>query len=589
MAKRVVSSRKLHLSTCWKLHPLTILVLIFPFILKLVNTQSPRTKCNLDFQKSYRRNFSACEGGNWGGFLTQNCCGGALDGYLYALGQTANRTGQIYLNASEQSSCLDQMKNLDADVMICGIERLTSGAGGCSDFTVNDVINKLGDRLGSLANNCMFSRDDGGFNSKCVSCLETWEKLRQTMGSTGGLLQNDVNVCRFAVLVTLISQRTDNIHWVQALYKCLGESDYGGDVPKSKTRRSKIGPALLVAGIIGIVVVLIFVAWIVLKKRTRSNVSLSSHREASKDLLPDVPGCQKIPTKEIYAATKNLNVLNFIGEGIAGKVYKGVLSNGRHVAVKHIVKDGYAETFVREVTSLSHVRHPNLVSLLGYCEEEEECFLIYELCSNGNLSEWLYGGEKALSWIQRLEIAIDSAQGLWFLHSYPEGCIVHRDIKPTNILLDDNLQAKLSDFGLSKIIDHGRSYVSSEVRGTFGYVDPEYRRNHQVNPSGDVYSFGIVLLQIISGKRVINLNLKKPMSLHKMAKLFIREGNMMEFADPKMNGEFTREAFYITLRLALSCTAHKQQRPTMEEVITRLEEALDISSSSKATRSDLSF
>lgn len=147
----------------------------------------------------------------------------------------------------------------------------------------------------------------------------------------------------------------------------------------------------------------------------------------------------------------------FIILDIPGKVYKGILSNGHYVAVKHITDEGYMETFVREVRSLSHVRHPNLVALIRYCENETECFLVYELCHNGNLSEWLFGicfslylfkfsykllstevleyiitmtgNNKVLSWIQRLKIAIDSARGLEFLHTYPGGCIVHRDIK----------------------------------------------------------------------------------------------------------------------------------------------------------------
>lgn len=139
-----------------------------------------------------------------------------------------------------------------------------------------------------------------------------------------------------------------------------------------------------------------------------------------------------ISLKEVYSATNNFSPTNFIGQGIAGKVYKGILRNGEPVAVKHIINDGQVETFVREVASLSEVRHPNLVALLGYCEnEEDECFLVYELCHNGNLSEWLFGKEKKLSWTQRLEIAIDCARGLWFLHTYPDGCIVHRDIKVT--------------------------------------------------------------------------------------------------------------------------------------------------------------
>uniref|UniRef100_A0A0E0KRM4 Protein kinase domain-containing protein n=1 Tax=Oryza punctata TaxID=4537 RepID=A0A0E0KRM4_ORYPU len=262
--------------------------------------------------------------------------------------------------------------------------------------------------------------------------------------------------------------------------------------------------------------------------------------------------CKQMCIKEIYDATENLNPLNVIGQGIAGKVYKGVLANGWPVAVKHIIKNEHAETFLREVTSLSHVKHPNLVSLRGK--------------------------DKNLSWIQRLQIALGSACGLWFLHIYPEGCIVHRDVKPTNILLGVDMEPKLSDFGLSRVIDIGVSHVSSEVRGTFGYVDPEYRHNHKVNAAGDVYSFGMVLLQLLSGKRAINImNTAKPMSLDRIASMLIREGNVLEFADPRLNGEYSTEAFDLSLKLALSCTGHKKQRPSMEQVVSHLEKALKIS------------
>ncbi|XP_028218611.1 nodulation receptor kinase-like [Glycine soja] len=260
------------------------------------------------------------------------------------------------------------------------------------------------------------------------------------------------------------------------------------------------------------------------------------------------------------------------------------MTNNLNVAIKHIINDdGNVNTFVREITSLSHVRHPNIVALLSYCVEGDERFLVYELCPNGSLSEWLFGKNKVLSWIQRLEIAIDCARGLWFLHTYQGGCIVHRDIKPTNILLGSKFEAKLSDFGLSKVIEVGETYVSSEVRGTFGYVDPEYQSNHHVNSSGDVYSFGMVLLQILSGKKVINLKLKKPMPLNKVAKAFTRDGRITGFADPKLQGEYSEEAFDFALKLALSCTALNQQRPSMEQVVKRLEEALFISKGRKAS------
>lgn len=317
--------------------------------------------------------------------------------------------------------------------------------------------------------------------------------------------------------------------------------------------------------------------WIKKRALCMANVKVQRNNNFQSSLEESV--CSKVSVKEVFAATENLHVKNFIGEGTAGKVYQGVLPNKQPVAVKHIVNDGQAKTFSREIKSLSLVWHPNLVSLLGYCENGDQLFLIYELCPYGNLSQWLFAKNKNLSWIQRLHIAVDCARGLWFLHTYPEGCIVHRDIKPTNILIGKKFEAKLSDFGLSKVIEIGRSYANSEVRGTFGYVDPEYQSNNQVNPSADVYSFGIVLLQIISGRRVINLDQKIPMPLNKMAKSISKKGNcIVGFADPKLNGEYSPEAFDQIFKLALSCTSVKQLRPLMEQVVLILEEAFEISS-----------
>ncbi|CAI0455924.1 unnamed protein product [Linum tenue] len=295
--------------------------------------------------------------------------------------------------------------------------------------------------------------------------------------------------------------------------------------------------------------------------------------------LDDYP-CPKFTIKEIYNATSNLSITNLTGEGAAGKVYKGILPNtGQKVAIKHIINDGNAETVVREVTSLCHVRHPNLVALLGCCVGDYECFLVYEFCPNGNLYQWIFGTPfRTRQFVSiRLEIAIDSARGLWFLHTFSEGRIVHRDIKPTNILLGPHFEAKLSDFGLSKVMEDGDIQVSSEVRGTFGYVDPEYLNNRQVDSSGDVYSFGVVLLQIISGKKVINMNMKEPLPLHKMAKAFTKGESMLEFADPKMTGDYPSEAFKLVFELALSCTGIKQDRPNMEKVLIKLEQALALS------------
>ncbi|KAM1918887.1 hypothetical protein FF1_023459 [Malus domestica] len=530
---------------------------------------------------------STCEAGDWGGFLRKDCCTSAFNVYLYALGQHANQIGPIYLNSAEQGVCLASLKNLQKDVLDCGIEKLTSGAGGCSDFTVADVTNRLGDKVKSLEGNCRFRFSDGKDGQLCGSCVNSWQDIGPWHSSSTDAesFEVETNVCRFAVLVSYTSIKLEDKAHLSAVYSCLGSQEgfKYNQPPKGHRKLSKGLWIMIGGGVVGVFVFVVLAACILSKKRTKSTPPPPKKDAAFKDVIFKESGCPKIPIKEVYSATDNLNPTNFIGEGTAGKVYKGILPNNQLVAVKHIINDGNVETFAREVMSLSHIRHPNLVMLIGYCVNEDECFLVYELCPNGNLSEWIFGKDRNLSWIHRLEIAIDSARGLSFLHTYPEGCIVHRDIKPTNILLGENFEAKLSDFGLSKIIELGETYVSSEVRGTFGYVDPDYRINNHVNSSGDVYSFGIVLLQILSGKKVINMNLNTPMPLNKQAKVLNRVGSINEFADPKLDREYSEEAFDLTLQLALSCTALKQQRPSMQQIVVRLQEALDISTRAKAS------
>ncbi|KAK8310561.1 hypothetical protein V6Z12_D02G193900 [Gossypium hirsutum] len=517
--------------------------------------------CILDIKNPSPTTEPNCELGNWGGFINSSCCGGAFEQYLLALGRRASLTNAIYLNSTQQSNCLTAMASFEKDVYGCGIQKLTSGASSCSDYTITDVIDKLGDRFRNFQEDCKVLGTGRGVEHLCNSCLRRWEEIN---GSSDYKQQpaseDDDDICRFAALVSMISNRVEDENWVYAVFQCLRGSAFS------------LGFWVLIGGLAGALIIVVIATWICYRKRKEQ--SLGKESDFSKNA-----GSQKISIKELYSATNYFNASNFIGQGIAGKVYKGLLSNGQYVAIKHIINDGQIETFVREVRSLSHIKHPNLVALVGYCENEDECFLVYELCHHGNLSEWLYGKDKGLSWIQRLKIAIDSARGLWFLHTYPEGSI------PTNILINDKFQAKLADFGLSKVMDIGQSHVSSEVRGTFGYVDPEYRRNHRVNVSGDVYSFGIVLLQLLSGQRVLNMNLHRPLPLSKMAKVLTRDGDTTKFADPKLNGEYSLEAFDLVLKLALSCIGIKQERPSMEQVVLRLQKALNISIQAKPVAS----
>ncbi|KAI4382597.1 hypothetical protein MLD38_008542 [Melastoma candidum] len=542
--------------------------------LNTVSSQDQATNCSINGGLALYQSKQNCINASWGGFIGRDCCGEAFNEYLYALAQRASlTTGQIFLDSQEQNSCL----TTDKDISQCGVENLTSGGSGCSNFTIKDVQDRLGEGLNNLKEACQFP------DKACTSCAAKWEDIGGSLQYGGNNSKAEADICRFSALIVLTSDRLEDKNWLQETYQCLGNQSIAIDEPVTRRGdiKSKTGMWILIGIMSGIAVAVAIVSLLLFLGRRTAAVPPIKEKELEVSESEDLSD-MKISIKEVYAATDNLSPVNFIGQGVAGRVYKGILSNGQHVAVKHIIKEGQGDTYVREVTSMSDVQHPNLVTLFGYCENEEECFLIYELCHNGNLSEWLFGKDKALPWTTRLQIAIDSARGLWFLHTYPEGCIVHRDIKPTNILLSANFQAKLSDFGLSKVMDIGQSFVSSEVRGTFGYVDPEYRRNHRVNASGDVYSFGIVLLQLLSGQRVINLNMNRPMPIDRMAKVLTRGGSIAEFADPKINGEYTAEGFDLVLKLALSCTGLKQQRPSMEKVVSKLEHVLELSTKNKS-------
>ncbi|KAD2803920.1 hypothetical protein E3N88_37297 [Mikania micrantha] len=472
------------------------ILLVFVFITSILATD----ECVLNIQPS-----SSCESANWDGFLGYECCESAFEEYLSALAIHANQTGSVFLNSSQQQSCRPLLEGSNGrNLLSCGVEKLVTGSGSCSDFSLTDVANKLQSWLTGLEQDCELLES----RNTCSSCYERWQKIgAMTVNSS----VEETEICRFAVLVLMVTRKITDRKLVQAVYQCLGQNQ-NQDSYHEHRKKMSTGIWILIGGLVGIMIMVITTLWIFFRK------SFTEHKDGMCMLDSPFPKelTTKLTVKDIYTATNDLKASNFIGEGNAGKVYKGVLANGQNVAIKHIVNDCEKETYVREITNLSHVKHPNLVRLLDYCEGEGECFLVYELCHWGNLSEWLFSKDKSITWIQRLQIAVDCARGLWFLHTYPGGCIVHRDIKPTNILLNMNFQAKLADFGLSKIIDTGLSHVSSEVRGTFGYVDPEYQKNSRVNPSGDVYSFGIVLLQLLSGQRVINIDLQRPMPIGKM-------------------------------------------------------------------------
>ncbi|RLN33501.1 proline-rich receptor-like protein kinase PERK3 [Panicum miliaceum] len=221
--------------------------------------------------------------------------------------------------------------------------------------------------------------------------------------------------------------------------------------------------------------------------------------------LPPLPreGLYIFTKTELMQATNGYDKKLLLGTGGAGKVYLGHLPSGQRVAIKKIYRAKKVSEFYAEVAVLAKLRHRNLTTLVGYClgGRGGDHALVYKYLAGGNLWHALFQGE--LPWCRRLEVAVDVAEGLAYLHGFREGAVVHRDVKPTNVLLSESGAAKLSDFGVLRIVPEGGTHVSTEVRGTRGYVDPESFSAGHVSEAADVYSFGVVLLELATGMRAV--------------------------------------------------------------------------------------
>ncbi|TVU06607.1 hypothetical protein EJB05_49831, partial [Eragrostis curvula] len=288
-------------------------------------------------------------------------------------------------------------------------------------------------------------------------------------------------------------------------------------------------------------------------------------------------GAHRFTYKDLYYATQGFKNKNLIGVGGFGRVYKGKLVKSKvEIAVKkisHDSKQGIKE-FVAEVVTIGRLQHRNIVHLFGYCRRKGELFLVYEYMPNRSLDKYLYNQEEipTLSWAQRFRIIKGIASGLLYLHEEWEKVVVHRDIKTSNILLDNEMNARLGDFGLARLYDHGIDPTTTHVVGTIGYLAPELSRTRKATPLTDVFAFGILILEVVCGQRPIEIKKEKQVMLVDLVLDHFHNETITDIVDIKLRGDYNANEACLVLKLGLLCShPFMDARPTLRQVMQYLD------------------
>ncbi|PPS19166.1 hypothetical protein GOBAR_AA01401 [Gossypium barbadense] len=311
---------------------------------------------------------------------------------------------------------------------------------------------------------------------------------------------------------------------------------------------------------------------------SKSNQTFFLKQRRSRDDLEKIAQQEQkhFPFEILVAATKDFHPHQKLGEGGFGPVYRGKLDDGREVAVKklsHSSRQGKKE-FENEARLLARVQHRNVVNLLGYCVHGAEKLLVYEYVTNESLDKLLFKSNRKteLDWKRRYEIISGVARGLLYLHEDSHNRIIHRDIKAGNILLDDKWVPKIADFGMARLFPEDQTHVNTRVAGTNGYMAPEYVMNGRLSVKADVFSFGVVVLELVSGQRNSSFNLDVDAhSLLEWAYKLYKKGKSLEFMDPVLASSAVPEQVAMCIQIGLLCTqGDPQLRPDMRRVVILL-------------------
>nr|CAB3452407.1 unnamed protein product [Digitaria exilis] len=585
--------------------------------------------CPYDLTTAARMIPRECHANSTAGAGATGCCWYVFAAYIYATAAHANLTGDAFLPTATAAACSDAFasellssglvsRSLLAGNGSCDLTgdptKLAAGSRPCQLPAISDVRAMAPSSLPNATRLCTASPATTTTTTTsvapgtpgCEACRDaviaaTYEMLAAArtkesvpcgMAATVAVWSasppameryRDYALCMLQVLENVNSLGTADLVPSPPPPPATAIAANTTSPPISSTKKT-----IAVGSAAAVVVVCITVAAVasitrIHRRRKRRNAGDSETGEDDDDddevtSLPPLPreGLYIFSKAELMQATNGYDKKLLLGTGGAGKVYLGQLPSGQRVAIKRIYRAKKVSEFYAEVSVLAKLRHRNLTTLLGYSlSGDHHHALVYEYMAGGNLWHALFhdGGELLLPWLRRLEIAVDVAEGLAYLHGLTDGPVVHRDVKPTNVLLTETGAAKLSDFGVSRIVPEGGTHVSTEVRGTRGYVDPESFAAGHVTEAADVYGFGVVLLELATGMRaVVPTPSGGAESIVQAAHWAVAEAAEVGRAadamvDRRLGPGWDRPTVRGVFQLACRCVRpYKHERPEMEEV-----------------------
>ncbi|GMY21337.1 probable LRR receptor-like serine/threonine-protein kinase RKF3 [Fagus crenata] len=500
------------------------------------------------------------------------------------------RTGYFFPPANASEACWDSFESL-VDEFIPGFSvRPTCGyktsliSESCMNITTRAQFESLisESELKEIRGKCNQSLEN---DSPCASCIHSLSSVNSSFYRANDGKVSDCASYPYVYAAAFANQLGPLGPTDLGTSKCLFMLDFNSDGGKTKKKRiiDWVVPVSCVIGIFG-AVLLVWICWRRHKKwREKREIFNPTERGlfSGMEMIGGNNSVIKFTLDEVKKATKNFSWENLIGCGGYGNVYKGLLSDGSEVALKRFKNCSAAgdESFAHEVEIIASVKHVNLVALRGYCTatvppEGHQRIIVCDLICNGSLYDHLFrSGVKKLSWPIRQNIALGVARGLAYLHYGVQPSIIHRDVKASNILLDETFEAKLADFGLAKFTPDGLSHLSTQVAGTLGYVAPEYALYGQLSERSDVYSFGVVLLELLSGKNaVISINSDGASLLTDWGWSLVKEGRALDVIDdgmPELGLPEVLEKYVLVAVLSSHPLAHA--RPTMDQIVKILE------------------